>query len=417
MELVYVISCIFDSFVIFLLFEQFFNKRKRWANKYFIAGALVIHQIIATIVSNQTHSEYLRLVVQVFGIFLITFFYQGNLMKHILAMAIYVGFSVVSEGIAEVSSLVMGIERNENAEIILLLLVEIFMLLLVLLAKIFTRKGDDIPARYQIGYLFVPVLSIVVINGMMSSKSTVAWLVGIVSLLVINMISYYLLSTLTNYIMGENRKKQMEQQIENQKLKYEQLSQSFIQGNRIIHDVNKHHRIIKEYLLVSKQKEALEYMNTIDESFCELYSSVNSGNLVIDSIVGRFKEKIEGYCSTSVIRVNIDKNRWIMEDYDLVVVLGNITDNIMEAVLILIQNGIEPNVEFRIETSKTAFTLYSKNNVVEKKQTKKDKWYHGLGLANVKDTVEKYGGSIVLNNSKGYYETMIQIPMREEMKR
>ena len=417
MELVYVISCIFDSFVIFLLFEQFFNKRKRWANKYFIAGALVIHQIIATIVSNQTHSEYLRLVVQVVGIFLITFFYQGNLMKHILAMAIYVGFSVVSEGIAEVSSLVMGIERNENAEIILLLLVEIFMLLLVLLAKIFTRKGDDIPARYQIGYLFVPVLSIVVINGMMSSKSTVAWLVGIVSLLVINMISYYLLSTLTNYIMGENRKKQMEQQIENQKLKYEQLSQSFIQGNRIIHDVNKHHRIIKEYLLVSKQKEALEYMNTIDESFCELYSSVNSGNLVIDSIVGRFKEKIEGYCSTSVIRVNIDKNRWIMEDYDLVVVLGNITDNIMEAVLILIQNGIEPNVAFRIETSKTAFTLYSKNNVVEKKQTKKDKWYHGLGLANVKDTVEKYGGSIVLNNSKGYYETMIQIPMREEMKR
>ena len=159
-------------------------------------------------------------------------------------------------------------------------------------------------------------------------------------------------------------------------------------------------------------------MNTIDESFCELYSSVNSGNLVIDSIVGRFKEKIEGYCSTSVIRVNIDKNRWIMEDYDLVVVLGNITDNIMEAVLILIRNGIEPNVEFRIETSKTAFTLYSKNNVVvEKKQTKKDKWYHGLGLANVKDTVEKYGGSIVLNNSKGYYETMIQIPMREEMKR
>lgn len=79
MELVYVISCIFDSFVIFLLFEQFFNKRKRWANKYFIAGALVIHQIIATIVSNQTHSEYLRLVVQVVGIFLITFFIKGIL--------------------------------------------------------------------------------------------------------------------------------------------------------------------------------------------------------------------------------------------------------------------------------------------------------------------------------------------------
>lgn len=413
MELVYVVSCIFDAFVIFLLLEHFFKKRKEWANKYYISGALVAHQIVATIISSQTQSEYMRLVVQVIGIFLITYFYQGNLIKHILAMAIYVGFSVISEGIAEVSAFVMGIEQSEYCDIVLLLLVEIFMLILVLLAKLFTGKGEDIPAKYQVGYLFVPILSLAVINGMIVNKPTFSWLISLVSLLVMNMISYFLLSTLTNFIMKENRKKQMEQQIEIQKVKYEQLSQSFIQGNRLIHDVNKHHRIIKEYLLASKQKDALEYIDSIDASLCEVYSSVNTGNLVIDSLVGRFKERIKGYSCTSMIRVRVEKNRWIMEDYDLVVILGNVIDNILEAVSWLIEDGVKPDVEFKLETSKTAFILYSKNNVSEKKQTKKNKWYHGLGLMNVKETVEKYGGSIVINNCKDYYETMIQIPMRE----
>lgn len=413
MEALYVVSCIFDAFVIYLLFEVFLQKRKETVSKWYIAFGLLVQQIITTLISNHTQSVYVRLVVQIIGVFLLTLFYEGSFIKHLLAMAVFVGFSVVSEGIAEVSIFVMGIEQGKSEEIILLLLVEIFMLILVLVAKVFSNKVGDIPARYQIGYLFVPILSVIVINGMISSKPTISWLVSLISILVMNMIAYSLLNTLTGYIMEQNRKKQMEQQIETQKEKYEQLSEYFIQGNRLVHDINKHHRILKEYLLASNEEEALKYIEKIDDSFKEMYSSVNTGNLVIDSIVGRFQKCLEHNNCHNAISINIDKNQKIMEDYDLVIVLGNITDNILEA-LSVHEDDIIPSVELKLETTNTAFILYSKNDVFEKKREQKNKWYHGLGLSNVKETVEKYGGTMVVNRSKDCYETMIQVPIRGE---
>lgn len=70
------------------------------------------------------------------------------------------------------------------------------------------------------------------------------------------MVSYYLLNTLTGYITEQSNKEQMERQIKTQKEKYEQLASSFIQGNRLIHDVNKHNQMIKSIwknLIMRKQ--------------------------------------------------------------------------------------------------------------------------------------------------------------------
>lgn len=163
-------------------------------------------------------------------------------------MVIFVGFSVISEGVAVVAASLMGLDSSEKEEIVLLFLVEIFLLVLVLFTKLFEKKDGKLPKRYQLGFIAVPALSLVIINGMANNQPTVAWLVGLVSLLIINMVSYYLLNTLTGYIMEQSKKNQMEQQVEIQKEKYEQLSASLIKGNRLIHDINKHHRILKEYL-------------------------------------------------------------------------------------------------------------------------------------------------------------------------
>lgn len=55
-----------------------------------------------------------------------------------------------------------------------------------------------------------------------------------------------------------------------------------------------------------------------------------------------------------------------------------------------------------------------KNSVSSEKKKEKNKWFHGLGLSNVKDTVENYGGTMLVSHTKESYETMIQVPIREE---
>lgn len=410
---IYVISCIFDAFVIYLLFESFFENRKAGVQKWHVALGLLLEQVVASFILHHTDSVYVRLVVQIVAVFLLTLFYQGSMLKRILAMTIFVGFSIIAEGVAVVSVALMGVEQEEEEEIVLLLLVEIFLLILVLIAKLFAEKEGNIPVRYQVGYLCVPVLSIVVINGMLSSEPTISWLISLLSILALNMVAYYLVNALSRYCLEQNFKEQVEQQIQVQKEKYEQLSTFFVRGNRLIHDVNKHHRIIKEYLSASNTGEALRYIEKIDGTFEKLYSSVNTGNLVIDSIVGTFKDQLDEINCESKLTINIDKNIKIMEDYDLVVVLGNVTDNIIEAVSGS-SKEMKPSVEFKLETTKTAFIFYSKNSVFKAAHKEKDKWYHGLGLYNVRDTIEKYGGSMAVNSSGEYYETMIQVPIREK---
>lgn len=412
MTALYIVSCVFDAFVIYLLFEDILGKRKSSVNKWILMLTLLAQQFISSLILNKTQSVYARLIVMIVGTFLLTLFYETDLVKRFFAMAVFIGFSIIAEGIAEVVMVLLGINKGEEEEIIALFLVEIFLLLLVLFKKIFTKRKGNIPIKYQVGFLIVPVLSVVVINGMVSGQPTISWLFGVISLLILNMVSYYLLNTLTGYITEQSNKEQMERQIKTQKEKYEQLASSFVQGNRLIHDVNKHNQMIKKYLEESDYEEAINYIEKIDDSFAELYSSVNTGNLVVDSIIGGFKERLEQIGCAVELSVKINKNRKIMDDYDLVVVLGNVTDNIIEAVTC--GEKKRSYVEMKLEMTHTSFVFYAKNSVSSEKKKEKNKWFHGLGLSNVKDTVENYGGTMLVSHTKESYETMIQVPIREE---
>ena len=69
--------------------------------------------------------------------------------------------------------------------------------------------------------------------------------------------------------------------------------------------------------------------------------------------------------------------------------------------------------EIELKMTEIMFVLYSKNSIAKKtKRKKKDKWFHGLGLHNVKDTIEKYGGSMVACPKDDCFETMIQVPLK-----
>ncbi len=220
MTALYIVSCVFDAFVIYLLFEDILEKRKSSVNKWILMLALLAQrQFISSLILNKTQSVYARLIVMIVGTFLLTLFYETDLVKRFFAMAVFIGFSIIAEGIAEVVMVLLGINKGEEEEIIALFLVEIFLLLLVLFKKIFTKREGNIPIKYQVGFLIVPVLSVVVINGMVSGQPTISWLFGVISLLILNMVSYYLLNTLTGYITEQSNKEQMERQIKTQKEK------------------------------------------------------------------------------------------------------------------------------------------------------------------------------------------------------
>ena len=72
----------------------------------------------------------------------------------------------------------------------------------------------------------------------------------------------------------------------------------------------------------------------------------------------------------------------------------------------------DTKLQFEKEPPKDKF--YYNCLIQKKKKKEKNKWFHGLGLSNVKDTVVNYGGAMFVSNTIESYETMIQVPIREE---
>ena len=145
MTALYIVSCVFDAFVIYLLFEDILGKRKSSVNKWILMLALLAQQFISSLILNKMQSVYARLIVMIVGTFLLTLFYVTDLVKRFFAMAVFIGFSIIAEGIAEGVMVLLGINKGEEEEIIALFLVEIFLLLLVLFKKIFTKREGNIP--------------------------------------------------------------------------------------------------------------------------------------------------------------------------------------------------------------------------------------------------------------------------------
>ena len=154
----------------------------------------------------------------------------------------------------------------------------LFLLVFLMILMLLQKKQKNIPTHYLITYFAIPIACIFVLCVLYRKSMYIDYICYIATgcIMLLNIVSYYLLDELQDYIIRASKVFQLNNQLETQKEKYEQLASSFIQGNRLIHDVNKHNQMIKKYLEESDYEEAINYIEKIDDSFAELYSSVNT---------------------------------------------------------------------------------------------------------------------------------------------
>ena len=151
--------------------------------------------------------------------------------------------------------------------------------------------------------------------------------------MLLNIVSYYLLDELSDYIIRASKVFQLNNQLETQKEKYEQLSTAFRSGNRLLHDTNKHLRYIGAKLQSDDAQGAMDYIERISGTLQETYGSICTGNLAVDSILSNMKTRLQEMNIPCYLTVNIEEARMRdIPEYDLVTIIGNITDNQMKAV-------------------------------------------------------------------------------------
>ena len=184
---------------------------------------------------------------------------------------------------------------------------------------------------------------------------------------------------------------------------YTQLLDSMRKKQHDFHNhitaIYSHHLMAKDYdTLVALQKK---YCDEIMEE--NRYARLLSSNspIVIAFLYSKFIEAESKGCRITY-DIKVDELQCKIPDYKLIEVLGILLDNAIEACDKILDDSkdkyISVNVTYinsfcfiKIENSKINEINIKNNNFIT---NKKDKFMHGIGLKNIKDTVYKYNGEI-----------------------
>lgn len=195
---------------------------------------------------------------------------------------------------------------------------------------------------------------------------------------------------------------------------YQMSEKSIEMVNQKYHDLKHQISILKSETI---SQESYDYLDQMEKEI-KIYEAQNkTGNKILDTVImGK-----QLYCQSLDINLSVVAEGTaleFMDPIDISTLFGNILDNAIESVSKLedkekrlIHLVIAKNREFlriRVENCFEGELVY-KNGLPM--TTKDDKNYHGYGLKSIQRTVQKYNGSVTIQDLNGWFEIRILIPL------
>lgn len=418
-----------DILIITIFLDNMFLGQKRYSNNVSYYFALCVVECLLFLneylvkTLNMPYAKAITMGISLVTTFFLCFFYKSSWRGKILATCIFQMLVSVGEIIFTYLILVINPDflkvknmnllyntMNNGSKVVLLILC---------LSIVFVRKRNSIISRWNYNMLLfsTPIITLAIYCILPLKKvyaeDAVFYNLLFISLAVLNVINFILIKNNQAFVAMKFANTQMEQQIRFQKEKYEQLSQSYRNNRRLIHDVKKHYYSIQEYIHRNNLQGLLEYTHSAIDDLESTYVKYNTGNLVIDSLLTNYDTVYEANHIHFSVHLNVDCGQIPIKDYDLCIVLGNLLDNALQAndkIEIL-----EREVLIEIETTENSkFRIHSENPLPEHDfDVQKNVLHHGYGLENMKKVVSENHGFVTIRTAE-YFVIDILIPIIAE---
>ena len=206
---------------------------------------------------------------------------------------------------------------------------------------------------------------------------------------------------------------------------YGRLWQAWSENAILFHDMENHLQTIYHLAKMGNNEEICQYISNISKPTAQLASILWTGVGIVDAVLGVKKQLAEEKGYVMDVNAQLPVNTGIAED-DFCTVLANLLDNAIESmdrekcrmesagefscIEALKENGLPP-IEVSIRHIHHFLVIRVSNPYSGKESgrhklfstTKKDGMRHGWGLKSVRQTVQKYNGSLSLEVEDGRF--------------
>lgn len=274
---------------------------------------------------------------------------------------------------------------------------------------------------FNISLISVPILSIALIDFMIYYKACDGFCTAIVGigLLIINFFMFYLYNQLLHSMSKHFEAELLEQRIQIYSNQLNVIMQNEEITKALRHDIKHHMNELMILAQNNKTAELMQYLSKMNEALQNPDEIVASGNMEVDSVLNyhlhRAKEELVTVTANAVLPEDMKHS------FDVIVVLGNLLDNAIEAagqsekkylgVDINFQKGI---LFIQIDNSYVPKNSLSKAPRQTTSATNGRSFKHqGLGLKNVQRIVDAHNGKIEINEGSDLYSVKVMLYMSQ----
>ena len=215
----------------------------------------------------------------------------------------------------------------------------LFLIVIFALRKVFTNDEiKDLPIRYSIMLVLIPTGSIYIMNNIFmlgyqinSIREKVYSALAVFILLSMDVLIFYIYYKLTDDLHLRRMTSVYEQQLELCERHQDERELSMLQMRETKHNIRNNFVTILAYAEKGECVKIIDFINDVlDESGIKISAVINTGNIVIDSLIGYWYV----VAKQRNINFSIDVSIPMLLPFkgaDLSLILGNILENAVEA--------------------------------------------------------------------------------------
>ncbi|MGL5550032.1 MAG: GHKL domain-containing protein [Culicoidibacterales bacterium] len=198
---------------------------------------------------------------------------------------------------------------------------------------------------------------------------------------------------------------------------FKKVKENYVVTNALKHDFKNHALILQELVTTKNYAELQKYLHQFQTQLRNAELAAPSNNQIVNAIIGHHLAQCQQAAISFTYVLQIPE-QLPFQEFDLVVLYGNLLDNALEACRRLAPEASKSiHCKSRIQGD---YYFLSISNTYDGKVSvanqhlltrKKNKKTHGIGLENVQVTVAKYGGDCQITYDETQFSVAILLPL------
>ena len=412
--ILYLICNLFATYVLFKFISEFLDKPL--TSLSITVAAYIFYYVVTSFLYLTIEIPIVMLVSNLICIFLITLNYKASWKtKTLITLFVYTILVAIETIVVLFTGYVhfSFMEQSDFHSLWATIVIQMCSYILVLFIGNLKKDKSQmaVPNMYALAIFFIPSATLFLVLSLLSSHlGQMMIIIGVSLLLTLTVACFSLYDELSRLFELNIERLQLKQQALYLNNQIELMATATKKIRAVKHDFNNHIIALDSLFEQDDREKILEYLHDLKQSVSARGEYSQSGVTILDSILN-YKISDAVFFGINVELDIIIPSTLPVKDYDMLIILGNLLDNAIEACQSL-ENG-DRFINIQIKYNKNCLLIRIINNYKTENlkpsllTTKLDKDNHGIGLEQVRKTVDKHDGNFEINICPDAFEATV----------